>query len=126
MSDIRTIRPAKHAPFASAAIHNGVVYVSGQVGFKPGTTELVSEDLADQARQTFAHIDALLAEAGSSKDRIIRCGVYLKEIELDFAVFNKAYAEWLGNHRPARTAIGATFAFSGILVEVDCIAAVEE
>jgi 2-iminobutanoate/2-iminopropanoate deaminase len=124
MSDITTIKPSDHFPFAGAAIHNGVVYVSGQVGFKPGTTELVSDDLAEQARQTFAHIDALLAGAGSSKSRIIRCGVYLRNIEQDFGEFNKAYAQWLGDHRPARSAIGATFALPGILVEVDCIAAV--
>jgi len=123
MNEITTVRPSEHFPFSSAAIHNGVVYVSGQVGFKPGTTELVSDDLAEQARQTFANIDAILEAAGSSKSKIIRCGVYLRRIQQDFGTFNAAYAEWLGAHRPARTAIEAEFALPGILVEVDCVAA---
>ncbi len=122
MSEIKTVNPSAHFPFSGATVHNGLAYVSGQVGFTPGTTDLVSDDLTAQARQTFANIDALLEAAGTSKSRIIRCGVYLKHIERDFSVFNAAYAEWLGDHRPARSAIGADFALPGILVEVDCIA----
>jgi 2-iminobutanoate/2-iminopropanoate deaminase len=125
MSEIRTINPSDHFPFSHATIHNGLVYVSGQVGFKPGTTEMVSDDIRDQCRQTFKNIDDVLQAAGTSKLRIIRCGVYLKHIEQDFASFNECYGEWLGDHRPARSAIQASFALPPILVEVDCIAAVD-
>ncbi|MHC4442773.1 MAG: RidA family protein [Planctomycetota bacterium] len=123
MSEIKKVKPSDHFPFSNATIHNGLVYVSGQVGFRPGTTEVVSDDIRDQSRQTFSHIDEILAAAGTSKDRIVRCGVYLKHIERDFATFNECYAEWLGDHRPARSAIQANFALAPILVEVDCIAA---
>lgn len=123
MSDIRAIRPSDHFPFSHAVLHGGLVYVSGQVGFKPGTTEVVSDDVREQARQTFRHIDEILSAAGTSRDRVLRCGVYLKHIERDFAVFNECYAEWLGAHRPARSAIQAGFALPEILVEVDCVAA---
>ncbi len=122
MSDIRTINPSVRFPFSHATVHNGIIYVSGQVGFKPGTTEVVSDDLRDQCQQTFRSIDEILAAAGSSRDRIIRCGVYLRHIERDFAAFNECYAAWLGSHRPARSAIQAGFALPRILVEVDCIA----
>ena len=100
MSDIKTIRPSDHFPFSHATVHASIVYVSGQVGFKPGTTEVVSDDIRDQCRQTFAHIDDILAAAGTSRERIVRCGVYLKHIEQDFASFNECYAAWLGDHRP--------------------------
>lgn len=123
MSDIQTIRPSDHFPFSHATVHGGIVYVSGQVGFRPGTTEVVSDSLAEQADETFRHIDDVLNAAGTSKDRIIRCGVYLKHIDRDFASFNERYANWLGDHRPARSAIQASFALPGILVEVDCMAA---
>ena len=126
MSQIRTIDPSAQLPYSHAVTHGGVVYVSGQVGFRPGTAELVSDSLADQARQTFAHIDRILAAAGSSKDRILRCGVYLHDVERDFKAMNECYAQWLGSHRPARSTIGARFAIPGILIEVDCIAAVAE
>jgi 2-iminobutanoate/2-iminopropanoate deaminase len=123
MSEIKTIKPSDHFPFSHATTHNGLVYVSGQVGFKPGTTEVVSDDIRDQCEQTFRHIDEILAAAGTSKQRIIRCGVYLKHIEQDFTSFNECYAAWLGDHRPARSAIQASFALPRILVEVDCVAA---
>jgi 2-iminobutanoate/2-iminopropanoate deaminase len=125
MSDICTINPSAQFPFSHATVHNGIIYVSGQVGFKPGTTEVVSDDVRDQCRQTFRNIDDILAMAGSSKSRIIRCGVYLKRIEPDFSAFNECYSAWLGSHRPARSAIQAGFALPGILVEVDCIASVQ-
>jgi len=123
MSEITTIKPSDHFPFSQATVHNGIVYVSGQVGFKPGTTEVVSDNIRDQCQQTFRSIDDILAATGTSQQRILRCGVYLKHIERDFASFNACYAEWLGDHRPARSAIQADFALPGILVEIDCVAA---
>lgn len=124
-SEVRAINPSARFPFSHATVHNGIVYVSGQVGFKPGTTQVVSDDLGEQCRQTFRHIDDILAAVGSSKEHIIRCGVYLRHIERDFAAFNECYAAWLGSHRPARSAIQAGFALPDILVEVDCIASVQ-
>lgn len=124
MSDITLIDPAAGLPLSAAVVHNGVAYLSGQVGFKPGTTELAGDDVASQARQTMANLDEVLAKAGASKERILRCGVYLKDIGRDFGAMNKCYIEWLGDHRPARSTIEAGMARGDILVEIDCIAAV--
>jgi len=124
MSQIEYIQPSTQIPLSHATVHNGLVYVSGQVGFMPGTNQLVSDDVADQCRQVFAHIDRVLADAGSSKSKIIRCGVFLGHAERDFPIMNACYTQWLGDHRPARTTVGANFALPGILVEIDCIAAV--
>lgn len=126
MSDIRAIKPSAQFPFSNATVHEGIVYVSGQVGFGPGTTEVVSDDFREQCRQTFRNIDDILAAADSSKQRIVRCGVYLKHVERHFAAFNECYAAWLGDHRPARSAVQADFALPEILVEVDCIASVRK
>lgn len=126
MREIRQINPSDHFPFSHATVHDGIVYVSGQVGFMAGTTEVVSDDIREQAEQTFRNIDDVLTAAGARRDRIIRCGVYLKHIERDFAAFNECYAKWLGDHRPARSAIQASFALAPILVEVDCIAALAQ
>ena len=109
---------------SAAVVHGQVAYLSGQVGFKPGTTELAGDDVASQARQTMANLDAVLAKAGTSRQRILRCGVYLKDIGRDFAAMNACYIEWLGDHRPARSTIEAPMARADILVEIDCIAAV--
>ncbi|HPA17654.1 MAG TPA: RidA family protein [Verrucomicrobiae bacterium] len=120
---MRYIRPSPMIPLSHAVVHGGIVYVSGQVGFRPGSAELVSAEVTGQARQAFAHIDSILGEAGTSRDRILRCGIFLKDVGRDFAAMNGCYAEWLGSHRPARTTVGADFALPGILIEVDCIAA---
>lgn len=122
---IRSVRPSAAFPFAHAAVHGGLAYVSGQVGFRPGTTELCGPGLREQALQTMATIDAILADAGSRRARIVRCGVILKRVERDFAEFNAIYASWLGTHRPARTTYGADLAIPAILVEIDCVAAVD-
>lgn len=113
-------------PLSHAIVHNGTVHVSGQVGFKPGTTEVIAADIEAQCRQTFAHIDRILEQAGSSRRNIIRCTVYLTNVQRDFPVMNRCYAEWLGDQRPARTTIGVALALPELLVEMDCIAAVEQ
>ena len=123
MSNVTKVNPSPALPLSAATIHNGVVYVSGAVGFEPGTTDLAGDDVASQCRQTLANIDAALADAGTSKQHVIRCGVYLKNIEQDFAAMNEVYIQWLGDHRPARSTIGAPLARADILIEIDCIAA---
>jgi 2-iminobutanoate/2-iminopropanoate deaminase len=125
MSSITTINPSAHLPLSSATIHNGTLYVSGQVGFKPGTTQVVSDDVSEQCRRTFEILDEILKAAGTSKIKIIRSGVYLKHVERDFAAFNACYAEWMGDHRPARSTIEANMALPEILVEIDCVAALD-
>src|SRR5688572_26306593 len=93
VSGIRLIQPSDRFPFSHAVAHGGLVYVSGQVGFKPGTTEVVSDDVREQASQTFRTIEGILSAAGTGKQRIVRCGVYLRHIERDFGPFNAAYAQ---------------------------------
>ena len=122
MSEIKMIEPSDRFPFSHGTVYNGVVYVSGQVGFISGTAQVVSDGIRGQCQQTFRNIDDVLSAAGTDKGRIIRCGVYLKDIEQDFSIFNECYENWLGDHRPARSAVQASFALPRILVEVDCIA----
>jgi hypothetical protein len=69
---IRMIRPHASLPLAGAVIHGGTVYVSGQVGFKSGTSELAGSDVASQVRQTMANVDAVLAAAGSDRSPPLR------------------------------------------------------
>ena len=124
MSDLTLIGTAEGLPLSAAVVHHGVAYVSGQVGFNPGTTELAGDDIASQARQTMANLDAVLAQAGTSRQRVLRCGVYLKDIGRDYAAMNECYLDWLGAHRPARSTVEVGMARSDILIEIDCIAAV--
>ncbi len=112
-------------PIAKAVVHNGVAYISGSVGFKPGTTEPISDDIREQARETFRQLESALLESGCSINSLMMVRVYLADIRRYFAAMNEEYARWVGDHRPARTTVEAKLGIEGLLIEVDCIAAVD-
>lgn len=111
-------------PISKAVVHNGVAYISGSVGFKAGTTEPISDDIREQARETFRRLESALIESNSSVNDLMMVRVYLEDIRRDFAAMNEEYARWVGDHRPARTTVEAKLAIEGLLIEVDCISAV--
>ena len=112
-------------PIAKAVVHNGLVYVSGNVGFKPGSTEPISDDIRLQTREVFRLLSEALTEANSSVDNLLMIRVYLEDIRRDFAAMNEEFERWVGDHRPARTTVEAKLAIEGLLIEADCIAAVQ-
>lgn len=126
----RTIRsitkPDVDLPIAVGTVHNGLAYISGHVGFKPGTTEPIAPDIESQTRETLRLIDEALAQAGTNKSRLIVMKVYLAEVQRDFGAMNKVFAKWIEDHRMARTTVGATLAKPGLLIEIDGIAATDE
>lgn len=102
---------------SEAAIHNGVVYLAGQVAEDP------SQDAAGQTRQVLAAIDGLLAEAGSDKTRILQATIFLKSIA-DFRAMNSVWDTWVPpGQTPARATVEAGLARPEYLVEVKVIAA---
>ena len=103
---------------SEASIHNGVVYLAGQV------PEDTSVDIEGQTHQVLAAIDALLAEAGSDKTRILRAQIYLADIQ-DFAGMNRAWDAWVvpGN-APSRATVEAKLAKPDWKVEIVVTAAV--
>jgi 2-iminobutanoate/2-iminopropanoate deaminase len=113
--------PASH--YAQAVIHGGLVYVSGQLGFAPGTSnpELVSVD--QQVRNCLGNIAAILEQAGSSLDQVIRATVYISDVAL-WPEVNATYASVFGDHKPARTIVPCNTLHHGFQVEIDVIAAV--
>ena len=97
---------------SEASIHNGIVYLAGQV---PENTSL---DIEGQTRDVLAAIDALLARAGSDKTRILRAQIFLADIA-DFAGMNRAWDAWVvpGN-APARATVEAKLAKPEWKVEI--------
>ena len=96
MATIQRLHPA--ARYSEAAVHNGTVYLAGQVA------DDATQDIVGQTRQVLATIDRLLAEAGSDKTRILRAQVFLADIA-DFAGMNAAWDAWVapGNSPPRAT-----------------------
>ena len=97
------------------------IYVSGQGPIDPVSDELVITDVATQTRMTLENVERVLAAAGASRTDIVKVSVFLRDIS-DFATMNKAYGEFFGEHKPARTTIESKFHKAEMLVEIDCVA----
>ena len=126
MSEKRVVRteaapaPFQGAPYSQAIAAGGFVFVSGQLGLKPGDTE-ISGDIEEQTEQVFANLRAILEEAGSSLDRLVRTTVYLQRLD-DFQEMNAVYARHVGEQPPARATVEVAKLPSGALVEIDAVA----
>jgi len=100
------------------AIHNGVVYLAGQIA------DDASQDIRGQTRQVLAAVDALLAQAGTDKGKLLRVEIFLKDM-LDFEGMNQAWDEWVvPGHTPPRATVQARLANAEWRIEVLVTAAV--
>ena len=116
--------PKAIGPYSQAIKANGVVFVSGQVAFDPATQQIIEGDVSAQTERVLQNLTAILKAAGSSLDKVVRSGVFLKNMS-DFAAMNAVYAEDLapqGVIAPARTTIEAARLPKDALVEIELIA----
>jgi len=113
--------PFQGAPYSQAIKANGFVFVSGQLGLRPGEQELVAGGIAEQTEQVLANLRAVLEAAGSGLDRIVKTTVFLQNLG-DFAAMNEVYARHLGDRPPARSTIEVAKLPSGALVEIEAVA----
>ncbi len=109
-------------PYSHAAEQHGFVYLSGQTPVVPGTATLVAGGIAEQTRQCFANLAAVLSAAGLGFDDVVKCNVFLTDMA-DFAAMNAVYAEVFTEPYPARTTIGVAALPLGATVEIEMIAA---
>ena len=99
-----------------------LVFVSGQGATDPATGQLAGPDVSIQTEQCLKNLKAILEAAGSSLSHVLRCGVFLIDMN-EFQQMNAVYARMFGEHRPARTTIqAAALPGEGLRVEIDCVA----
>ena len=128
MSDKRVVRteaapaPFQGAPYSQAIAAGGFVFVSGQLGLKPGDSA-IGGGIEEQTEQVFANLKAILAEAGSGLDRLVKTTVFLQNLD-DFQAMNGVYAQHVGDTPPARATVEVAKLPSGALVEIEAIAVV--
>lgn len=126
MSGIRSIAtpgaptPAGH--YSQAVVHEGLVYVAGQLPIDPATGVWRSGSVEEQTERALRNVEAILEAAGSGLDRVLRMTVYVADIAL-WARVNAVYAEVMGAHKPARAVVPTLPLHHGCLIEIDCIAA---
>lgn len=114
--------PAPVGPFSHASAHAGLLYISGQVGFRPGTSELVGDDFASQCVQTFDNLRHIADQCGASLAAAVKLNVFLKTMD-DFTTFNAIYPRYFDQPYPARTTIPA--GDLTVLIEVDAVIALD-
>ena len=113
--------PKPVGPYSPAVISGNLVFVAGQSGRDP-VTDVVSEDVEVQTEQCLKNVATILEAAGSSLSKVIRCGVFLVDMN-DFKKMNGVYARMFGDHRPARTTVAVSeLPGPGLKVEIDAIA----
>ncbi|WP_394909281.1 RidA family protein [uncultured Helicobacter sp.] len=114
--------PEAIGPYSQAIVHNGLVYTSGQIALN--AQGVMSEgDIEAQTKQVFMNLKAILEQAGSSLQKVIKTSVFLSDME-HFNAMNAVYAEYFGNHKPARSTIAVKTLPKNALVEIECIAAI--
>jgi 2-iminobutanoate/2-iminopropanoate deaminase len=113
--------PFQGAPYSQAIRAGDLVFVSGQLALRPDHAEIVSDAIEEQTEQVFANLRAILEEAGSGLDRLLKTTVYLTDLG-DFAAMNEVYAKHVGAQPPARATIEVSALPSGAKVEIEAVA----
>ena len=115
--------PAAIGAYSQAVVQGGFVFCSGQVALDPASGEMVGDTVTAQAERAMANLAGVLAAAGSGFEHVVRCTIFLVDMD-DFAAVNEVYARSFPQNPPSRACVAVRALPKGALVEIDCIAAV--
>jgi len=115
--------PAAAGHYSQGIVHNGVVYVAGQLPIDPKDRNKRVGSIEEQTERTLRNVEAILVAAGSGLDRVLQMTIYISDIELWGGV-NVAYARVMGSHKPARAVVPVKDLHYGYQIEIQAIAAV--
>ena len=114
--------PAAVGPYSQAVVAGGLIFVSGQLPIDPARGAFPSEDIKELTRQSMKNLGAILKEAGTSMDKVVKTTIYLKDLA-DFAAVNEVYASFFKGSYPARSCFEVAGLPKGAKVEIEAIAA---
>ena len=115
------LAPDAIGPYSQAVIHNGLVYCSGQIPLIPKNMELNSGNIREQTDQVMKNLSAVLTEAGSSMDRVLKCTIYLADMD-DFPSVNEVYGSYFVSNPPARETVAVKTLPKNVAIEISCVA----
>ncbi len=116
-----TKAPAAVGPYSQGMISGNNVFCSGQIPIVPETGDIIMGDITAATKQCLKNLSAVLAEAGSSLEKVVKCSIFITDMG-QFATINAAYEEVFGDHRPARAVVEVSGLPKGVEVEIECIA----
>ena len=117
--------PAAIGPYSQAIRCGQFVYTSGQIALDPASGQLVGEEVQEQTQRVFQNLQAVLAEAGTSFANVIKTTVFLTTMS-DFQAMNAVYATYFSGMAPARSTVAVAELPRQALVEIECIALIED
>ncbi len=116
------IPPGHYSP---AVVHNGFVFVSGQLPRVPGRPDFTPPTIQEQTRQCLVNAEAILLAAGSRRDLVLKATIFVSSTDY-WADVNAEYAKFFGDHKPARAIIPVGTFRNGYLLEIELVAAVAD
>ena len=115
--------PAAIGPYSQAIKAGNMIFTSGQIPLLPNG-ELVTGSIQEQTHQVFKNLQAVLAEAGATLNDVVKAGVFIADMN-QFGEINEVYAQYFGDHRPARSTVQVARLPKDVGVEIDLIAVVK-
>jgi 2-iminobutanoate/2-iminopropanoate deaminase len=113
--------PKAIGPYSQAIRAGGLLFTSGQVAIDPATQQVIAGDVAAQTDRVMKNLAAILETAGSSLEKVVRCTVFLKNMN-DFGAMNEVYARYFKQAPPARSTVEVARLPKDVQVEIDVIA----
>lgn len=117
--------PAAIGPYSQAIVANGFVFTAGQIPLDPASGKIVAGGITEQSARVMQNLAAVLAAANSSPAMVVKSTCFLANLD-DFPAFNAVYGQLFTVDAPARSTVQVARLPLGVLVEVDCIALVED
>ena len=113
--------PKAIGPYSQAIRANGLIFCSGQIALDPSSNQLIGGDVVAQTNRVLQNLTAVLKQAGSSLEKVVKTTVFLKSMG-DFAAMNETYGKYFTSNPPARSTVEAARLPKDVLVEIDVIA----
>lgn len=116
--------PAAIGPYSQGVKVGNLLYTSGQLAINAATGEFINDDIKKATAQSLENVKAILEEAGTSLDKVVKTLVFLKDMN-DFVSMNEVYSQYFSTNPPARSCVQAGKLPKDALVEIEVIAIVE-
>jgi 2-iminobutanoate/2-iminopropanoate deaminase len=112
--------PSAIGPYSQAVISGNMLFVSGQIPLDPETMKVVDGGINEQAKRAIESLISVVEDAEFGKKSIAKVTIFIKNMD-DFGAINEIYADFMGDHRPARAVVEVARLPKDVLIEIECV-----